>query len=702
MAKRRLSKVDQLERYRKRIEWSKKWRDQEGLDDLWRRLTDLYRGKHFSDSTTEDRIAVNIAFSTLNIIYPSVSINHPKITITANSAEDEDKATITEAVVNYWWRHYDFKSPFRRAVKDSLTMGHGWLKVGYRFVEVDQELDDDERDEMYGQQLDEADSFAEANPEMAHELPTDEEIREALPSTKQVVTEDRPFVERVSPYDMYVDPEATCLEDLRWIAQKIVRDLDEVKNDKRYKEAVRRRVEADSAYYYNDPDRDRKRDSDADRVTVWEFYDLAKETLCVWADGSDDYLVDPRKIPYAFGHPYVFVPNYEVPDEFYPMGDLEQIEDLQGELNKTRSEMMNRRRKDQRKWLFRESGFSPEGRAALESDIDNVLVPVVDETNPLGDLVVPMPQNPMDASLYNYSDQIEQDLDRVSGVNEYARGSIPEIRRTATEAAMIQDAANSRAADKLARVEECISMTARRVTQVAQQFLTGEQVARITNGDKSMWVQFSHDDIEGEFDFTVEGGSTQPMNETARRQQAIAMAQTMGPFIGQVVDPHKIAAHLLRYGFGVTNPEDYMIPPAPPEPPPQQERFQETMNYRDAPPDIRRQMEQAAGYQPSQLGDLMPGPAGSDMGMRETGTDTGTGPEGPPMPPGPPQGGGEPTGPGPEAMGPPDMGQGGLGGADAQQMDPRQLLELQTQGSQDAIPPEVLAQLQAQVGLNIG
>ena len=114
MAKRRLSKADRLERYRKRVEWSKKWRQSEGYDAQWRRLVDLYRGKHFSDVDYEDRIAVNIAFSTLNIIYPSVSINHPKITITAENPEDEDRSVILEAVVNYWWRHHDFKMPFRR------------------------------------------------------------------------------------------------------------------------------------------------------------------------------------------------------------------------------------------------------------------------------------------------------------------------------------------------------------------------------------------------------------------------------------------------------------------------------------------------------------------------------------------------------------------------------------------------------------
>ena len=45
----------------------------------------------------------------------------------------------------------------------------------------------------------------------------------------------------------------------------------------------------------------------------------------------------------------------------------------------------------------------------------------------------------------------------------------------------------------------------------------------------------------------------------------------------------------------------HALPPEPQGAPPQSERFTETLNYKDAPEDIRRQMEVAAGYQPSAL-----------------------------------------------------------------------------------------------------
>jgi len=97
-----------------------------GYDSLWRRMTDLYRGRHWprGASSNEDMITVNLAFSTINVIAPSVSVNHPKIVVTPNSQENQDRSAFVEAVVNHLWRHHDFRKPFRRAVKDFLIFGH--------------------------------------------------------------------------------------------------------------------------------------------------------------------------------------------------------------------------------------------------------------------------------------------------------------------------------------------------------------------------------------------------------------------------------------------------------------------------------------------------------------------------------------------------------------------------------------------------
>ena len=561
-----------LKDFQEKVDKSREWRRSEQIDQTWRRLNDLYRGKHWPGTTfnNQDLIAVNLAFSTVNVIAPSVAVNYPKVVVHANNPEDKDRAIFVEAVINHLWRHHDFRAPFRRSVKDFLIFGHGWIKVGWKFVEQEQMVTDVEREALVNQSILEADMFAMEQPEFAGDLPNDEEIAANVPSTIMRVVEDQPFVERVSPFDVYVDPQATCMEDIKWIAQKIVRPLEMAKADKRYKPSARKRLNSSSMHdmYGESSYSEDKAEYVDDQVVIWEYYDCINNTVCVYADNGNEFLVDPIAMPYAYGQPFVMIRNYDVPDHFYPMGDLESIESLQLELDKTRSQLMNDRKRYARKYLYHERSFGPEGREALESDEDGRLVPVVDENKPLTEVVMPMPQIPVSPEIYNYSNIIENDINTVSGISEYARGAMPEIRRTATEASIIADAQNARAADKLAIIEISISHVARRVLQLLQQFMTGEQVARMNmRGGETLWIPYSREEIVGEYDFSVQAGSTQPMNETIRKQQAISLMNAVAPLIGQVIDPSALAMHILENGFNIKDPERFMVQQQPqPEP----------------------------------------------------------------------------------------------------------------------------------------
>jgi len=195
------------------------------------------------------------------------------------------------------------------------------------------------------------------------------------------------------------------------------------------------------------------------------------------------------------------------------------------------------------------------------------MVPVISDES-LGNVITPMPAVISPPEFYNQSNLISADIDRVSGVSEYMRGALPEIRRTATEAAIAQDAANARASDKLAIVERAIADCARRLVMLAQQYMTGEQAIRVIGqGQQQMWLSFDRDYIQGEFDFEVEGGSTAPVNESFRRQMALQVVDAMAPFAGAgIIDMPKLANYVLQYGFGIKNAASFVTqqPPMPP------------------------------------------------------------------------------------------------------------------------------------------
>jgi hypothetical protein len=190
------------------------------------------------------------------------------------------------------------------------------------------------------------------------------------------------------------------------------------------------------------------------------------------------------------------------------------------------------------------------------------MVPVVSD-EALSSVIAPMPAVISPPEFYNQSELISRDIERITGLPEFMTGGLPEIRRTATEVSAIQDAANARTADKLAIVEMAISEVGRRMLLLAQQYMTGEQVARLMGKDgEPIWVTFDREYLEGSFDFEVVGGSTQPNNEAVRRQMALQMVDAMAPFAGAgIVNMQELAGYVLQQGFNVKNPEKFLSMP---------------------------------------------------------------------------------------------------------------------------------------------
>ena len=547
----RQSNQDKLKTYRQRIDYSRRYRQNEGYDNLWQRMINLYRGRQYRGQATGDRLLVNICFSIINTLAPSISIGRPKINVNPRRFEDGDKAVVTESIINYWWQHYECQPEFQKAVRDYLIIGYGWVKTGYRFVE-EKKLDEIN---------DTADEAADPN------KPTDDV------ESDFIIREDRPFLERVDPFDMYVDVDANNMEEARWIAQRTRRPFKDVQSDERYNYAARQDVSPSSYSKYGNAnlggqvgnyDSSNTQDSYCD---IYEYYDINTGEMCVFADSGDKFLIKPTKMPYVFGHPFYMLRNYDIPGFFYPMGELEAIEPLQYELNETRTQMMNHRKRYSRKWLALDSAFDDFGRQMLASDDDNVIVPVKGSEN-LNNVVVPMPALINPPEFYNQSALITSDIDRVSGVSEYQRGAIPETTRTAREASIIAEAGNARVAEKLVQMENAIARCASNLIMLAQQYLTGEQTVRIVGTESApVWLTFDKDYISGEFDFTVEAGSTAPRNEAFRRDMALQIVSAMAPFAQQgLVNMPKLAEYVLATGFGVKNAAQFLqAPPPPPE-----------------------------------------------------------------------------------------------------------------------------------------
>ena len=145
---------------------------------------------------------------------------------------------------------------------------------------------------------------------------------------------------------MFVDPDARHPREMRWIAQRTWRAMQDVRVDERYDPKTRKRSVPPLARRWSSTgDEDGRAGDGPDEgaihyCEVIEFYDLKLNTVSTFSteaeeEGSKDgtgpgtgrssFLIKPEPIPYPFC-PLKMLRNYEVPDHFYPMGEIEQIE----------------------------------------------------------------------------------------------------------------------------------------------------------------------------------------------------------------------------------------------------------------------------------------------------------------------------------------------------------------------------------------
>ena len=209
-----------------RLQASKKWRAEADREPLWLRMTKLYRGKQVKgDQASEHRVVVNVAKSTIDVIHPAVSVSNPRFSVKGRKPDAGAQAIIAQETLNYIWRTYKYHQQFRLAVRDSLIVGHGWVKVGYKKAKPPEakKVEDGksgDRDQEEGIVDHDEDASTTTDLHVSWE-------------------DDRPFVERVSPWDVFVPHEARHPSQMGWIAHRITRRVNDVKADPRYSPKVR-------------------------------------------------------------------------------------------------------------------------------------------------------------------------------------------------------------------------------------------------------------------------------------------------------------------------------------------------------------------------------------------------------------------------------------------------------------------------------
>lgn len=467
----------------------------------------------------------------------SIFNNRPYLTAVPLSSTAVEKARMLELLLDYQAEKYlDPVLFFTMAFKNALMYGTAIVKTTWKFESKTIRVNEYNKD------------------------PRLSALKKREVKEEEVVTYDAPHMEIVSLEDFFFDPNSYEIHDGRYCIHRYYEDLDVIKEkveDGTYT-AKKADIEKLSEESSDNGSQAFSAHQRVDGVTGGNTKpDGMVEVLEFWGDDciikvAGDVVLLMDYIPFYHGEkPFVKFIDYPVANEFYGIGEIEVIESLQEELNTTRSQRLdNVTMAINNMWKIRKN-------AGI--DIDQLVsrpngVIEVDEMDDLEPLDIP------DITEAGYKEEqiIKDDIDRTTGVNDYARGGSPARRETATTASLLSESANERFKLKIRLLEKTsFKRVGYQLVALNQQYITEETEVRVFDKERPVdenytdpqTIKLQPQDIAGQFDIIPCGSMSEPLaNKELRQTQITQLYSTMGQseYINQ---PEFLTAILEAFDF---------------------------------------------------------------------------------------------------------------------------------------------------------
>jgi len=493
----------------------------------WDRFYKMYRGVlDEKNYPWQSNIWVPLSFSTIETVVPRLVSNRPQIDILPREPNDEKYAQIMGKIIDYQWDMMNMNVLLPEVVKEMCIYGTVILK-NYWYKEESNVID---------KQM----------------------VDETMPELGQVEVEENktiyngPKVEIVDLYDFFIDPKATTIDNAEWVIHRSMRTLDylhEMMEDGKYKNI--KLLEDEGTFIVSDDEKQQRRSTIGISMPVEQKNDKLIEILEYWTDervitvANRKIIIRDQENPFRHGKkPFIACVDQKIPHEFYGMGELEPIETLQYELNDRRNQRM-----DNVTLILNRMWIVQNGKGVDEDELVSDAGGVVhtDDPNAISQLVLP----DVTSSSYQEETIIKADIQQTSGVTDFTRGMSSDAlaNDTATGISLLQEASNARFRLKIQNIEDMmLKRLGENLVSMNNQFLSDETTIRIVGDEGREFQLVKPEDIKGNFDVSVQAGSTIPGNETIMKKQVMEMFKL---FAG---DPEVDQRELKKMVLKVVNP----------------------------------------------------------------------------------------------------------------------------------------------------
>lgn len=517
-----------------------------------------YENKPTSAATSGNghNVAVPTAVSIIDSLYSSLTATDVTAMVQAVGSGTRAQEQLASAALGKEWDLAKVSARSSQAVKDSLLVGIGWVKVAYEYHSEMQNLprtDEDVRADV-------EELIAEAE-QYGHDIDA-MTIANLVPLTenKEMVLLERIVCDYVPWNRVLWDPAAKQMQDVRWVAQLDYVHPEEVKSHPSYKAYCAKNktarkladIGADSTIDIGSVQTGNPED---DRVTIVTLYDFETGTVCTFPRNAD-FILDETPNVFAGNDdledksPFVPLVMRQSPGRVRGISEMEVLESTLDEMDLYHSRLATYLERMAPKFIGPKGAFTDEGKEALKSqeyfayaELENGV-----SASDVTDLKPPV----LPSEVFGVSDKLEQSAREATGVNELMRGLFPDRKRTATETSEVVQSSAARQAEKRVQLEHFYSAIATRILQLMQMFYTSDRIVRYTDQAGPVEWEWTADDIIFEHKLEIALTPKEVRNWQTRRDDALAVLNILGPLAqpgpdgASVVDQTQLVKYVLE------------------------------------------------------------------------------------------------------------------------------------------------------------
>ena len=481
------------EKERKLVEWvyskfKQAYVAKAPLMDKWKEYMSAYKGTYFQNKNLPDYKSNEISnhvFSTIETIRPIMTDNNPKFLAVPSTPAGMEFSADVQTALDYEWDREKMPLKLPAQLIPMLVYGNAVWFVQW-----------DGKDGEYG----------------------------------------NISIKPVDPFNIFPDPLAESIDNSEFLVYATYRNANQIKQQFPEKASAIEGSRITMSELV--AERDNNDTQDANQVLILEMWcrdwvtmdESVEEKRLKYPKGRVitclpelGILLSDKKNPYKDGKfPFILMKNYDVPFEFWGVGEVEQIMSPQHYINELTNQIIdNAKNTANMQWIIDKNSGIGQGKLTNRPGL------VIRKT-PGSEVRRDTPPQ-MPSYVREQIEILKKDVQDISGVFDSLKGEQQGSITAASAILALQEASQARIRLKIKLMEASLSELAQVVYSRMQQFWKLDRWVRVTDVEGNpLFKQIGMQVLQNDYDLKVMAGSTMPVNRNAMLDLMIRLAQTNG------------------------------------------------------------------------------------------------------------------------------------------------------------------------------